>query len=59
MHLSDMFNLVYSVEKRLSERLSANEANFIDRLLLAVSSLEHAHNTISDLKSDLNGVKRE
>ena len=47
------------MEKRLSERLSAIESTLMDRLLLAESSLEHAHNTISDLKSDLSGIKTE
>ena len=45
------------MEKRFSERLSAIESTLMDRLLLAESSLEHAHNTISDLKSDLSGIK--
>jgi len=30
----------------------------MERFLLAESSLEHALNTISDLTSDLNGVKK-
>jgi len=47
------------MERRLSERLSAIESTLRDRLLLVESSLEHAHNTISDLKSDLSGIKTE
>jgi len=54
-----VFNLLQSMEKRLSERLSAIESTLMDRLLLAESFLEHAHNTISDLKSDLSGIKTE
>ena len=48
-----------SAEKRLSERLSAIESTLMDRLLLAESSLEHARNTIFDLKSDLSDIKTE
>ena len=59
MQLSDVFNLLLSMEKRLSEHLSAIESTLMDRLLLAESSLERAHNTISYLKSDLSGIKTE
>jgi len=59
LQLSDVFNRLQSMEKRLSERLSAIESTLMDRLLLAESSLEHAHNMISDLKSDLSGIKTE
>ena len=44
------------VEKRLSEHLSTIESSLMDRLLLAESSWEHAHNMTSDLKSDLIDV---
>jgi len=46
LQLSDEFNLLQSMEKRLSERLPAIESILMDRLLLVESSLEHAHNTI-------------
>ena len=59
LQLSDVFNHLQTMEKRLYERLSAIESTFMDRLLLAESSLEHAHNTISEVKSDLSGIKTE
>ena len=59
LQLSDVFSLLQSMEKRLSERFSAIESTLVDRLLLAEPSLEHAHNMISDLKSDLSGIKTE
>jgi len=59
LQLSDVFNLLQSMEKGLSKRLSAIESTLMDGLLLAESSLEHGHNTISGLKSDLSGIKTE
>jgi len=47
------------VQKRLSERISVIEKSLMERLQLAEISLEHAHNTISDLTSDLKVVKKE
>jgi len=57
LQLSNVFNLLQSMEKRLSERLSAIEST--SWIVCCWSSLEHAHNTISDLISDLSGIKTE
>ena len=59
LQLSDLYKLLQSVEKRLSERLLAIEKSLMERLQLAETSLDHAYNTISDLTSDLKGVEKE
>ena len=56
--LRDTSCWVYPPESAL-DAWSAIKSSLMDRLLLAESSLERAHNTISDLNSDLNGIKTE
>ena len=58
MQLPGVFNLFQSVEKKLSELLSAIESTLMGRFMTAGSSLKHVHNTLSDLKSEFSDVKK-
>ena len=59
LQLSDLYKLLQSVEKSLSQCFSVIENSLMERLQLAETSSQHAYNTISDLTSGLKGVKKE
>jgi len=53
LQLSDLYNLLQSVETRLSERLSVIEKAFMERLQLDETSLEHAYNNTFEIRCQI------
>ena len=57
--LLDLFKLIQSVEKRLTDRLALIENDLNQRLCVAQTSLENAHEKILSLETDLTKLRDE
>jgi len=57
--LLDLFKFIQSVEKRLTDRLALIENDHKQRLCVAETSLESAHEKILSLETDLTKLRDE
>ena len=57
--LLDLFKLIQSVEKRLTDRLALIENDLKQRLCVAETSLENAQEKILSLETDLSKLRDE